>query len=437
MLGEAHGLKIALIGAGSFVFGPSVLAQTFGHHRLDAVELALIDVDAEMLERMAGVGRRMARQTGLARARITTHTERNDALDGADFVIHSASPQMQRRHATDREIIAQFSPDHLITEFGGIAGISYSLRQTALVEQIADDMRRLCPNAWLLSVANPLPRVCQTAHERGIRTAGFCSVSLGAYQMLWQLLRGEPIYYPFAAAREAFDITMAGVNHLSWMLAIRDRLSGEDLLPQVRARLEAGGKLGGPQNERLGRETGIPLAIADDHAQDFLAPDGTGRSHTPYHGGPDERARRLALLEAVARGDTPWQSLLEHEAWERPLDFIVALAGGAPIQFGSLNLVNNGQVSNLPRGVFVETSCQASPTGGVVPQTNTLPEPVLPFVLRTVQVTQAIVQAARERSRAQLFEAVDLDPTILDKPGGRAAIEACLLAHADVLPAYH
>ena len=35
-----------------------------------------------------------------------------------------------------------------------------------------------------------------------------------------------------------------------------------------------------------------------------------------------------------------------------------------------------------------------------------------------------------------VHQAVELDPTVLDKPAGIRAIDECLAVHADVLPAY-
>ena len=172
--------KAAIIGAGSFVFGPSVLKQAIIKHRLDGLELAMMDPNRAAVELMAGVGRRMARELGV-KATITSHTDRETTLDGADFVICSAARELWRRFEMDCAIIRRHCPDHLITEFGGIAGISYSLRQIALIQEIVGDMKRLCPKAWLLDVANPLPRVAQAAHEEGVPTAGFCSVALSAY----------------------------------------------------------------------------------------------------------------------------------------------------------------------------------------------------------------------------------------------------------------
>jgi alpha-galactosidase len=431
-------MKIVYIGAGSYVFGPSVLAQTFLEQSLPDVHLALVDPDLETIEGVAAVGRRMARERGL-RATVTTHAQRPEALEDADFVICSASPQMQRRFGMDKAIIAQYLPGHLITEFGGIAGISYSLRQIALTEAITDDMNRHCPNAWLLNVSNPLPRVVQAAQENGIQTAGFCSVSLSAYAMLWEIFRGEYLGYPYTEARELWQVTTAGLNHFAWVTEFHERATGRDLLPALRERMQAGqvGQ-GNPHAVQMARETGYLLVPSDEHTQDFLPPLGPVPEsvENPWHGDPNQRRHRIELLHEIGEGTRPWDELLVNEAWEKPLAFVSALTGGEPAFFPSLDLSNHdGQIPNLPRQVFVETPCQVS-AEGVKPQTVTLPPSVLPLCERTAQVTDTIVRAARTRNRALVHEAVLLDPTILDKTAGIQAIDACLNAHADMLPAY-
>ena len=426
--------KIAAIGAGSFVFGPSVLAQTFLEYGLNDVHLALVDPDVETIELMAGVGRRMARERGLT-ATITTHADRAEALDGAGFVICSASPQMKARFQTDWRIIDEYAPGHLKTEFGGVAGISYSLRQIALIKAVTDDMKRLCPQAWLLNVSNPLPRVAQAASENGIQTAGFCAVSLSAHGMLWRLLTGEHLTYPWATAREKWRLTSAGLNHFAWVVGLEDRATGNDLLLQVRERLASGGTTGQARADALARETGVLLSSGDDHTRDFLPPAGPdpGADVAPFHGSADERRRRLELLAAVGEGRAPWDGLLVGEAWEKPMAFVSALSGGPAADFHSLNLVNTeGQVANLPRNVFVETPCRVS-SDGVRPESITLPESVLPLCERTARVTDTIVRASQAHSRALVYEAVELDPTVVDKAAGMRAMDACLLAHEDLV----
>jgi len=429
-------VKVAVVGAGSYVFGLSVLAQALLEHRLEGVELALMDVNARVLAAMAAVGRRMARDSG-GHCQITTHPDWSSALDGADFVLCSAAREMQKRWAMDCDIIDRFLPGHSVTEFGGIAGISYSLRQIALISDLADAMKRLCPNAWLLTSSNPLPRVCQAAHEKGVPTVGFCSASLGGLGSLWRLYHGQDLRFPFTAALAEWDFAASGVNHFTWLLEFRDRATGRDLLEDLRRRLSEGGSTGNPLSERLARETGFFPLPHQGHYLDFITPHGPPPPrHEPYHGTSAEREERLGLLRQAASGEQPWPGLLDQPAWERPIDLVTAMAFGERASFTSLNLVNAGQVPNLPANVFVETPATADGPQGPVPRTLPLPETVVPYCEHAARVTDAIVRAAEKRSRRLLHHAVELDPTIMDKAAGLRAIDACLEAHADVLPTF-
>jgi len=425
--------KVAVIGAGSYVFGASILQQAFVEHRLDGLELALMDVHPEVVGLMGRVGQRLARELGL-RSRVSVHTDRDAALDGADFVLCAAAAELRRRLEMDCDIVARLCPGHWVTEFGGVAGISYSLRQIALVTGLAEAMKRRCPSAWLLNSANPLPRVCQAAHECGVRTAGFCSVAVGGLSGVWHLLHGKHLPWPPTRAEEAWNATMAGVNHFSWLVGLRDKATGADLLPELRRRIAASGN--SSRSFALARETGYLPMSGDSHIRDFLEPLGPApRDQSLHHGTAEEREARLALLRDVADGRCACDPLFEHPAWERPMDLVAAMAFSRPCHFHALNLINDGQVPGLPRGVFVETPAEGTPSGPV-PQAVELPASVLPYGERTARVTDAIVRAAAARSRRLLREAVELDPTILDKRAGLEAVNACLEAHADLLPAF-
>jgi alpha-galactosidase len=429
-------LKIAVLGAGSFVFGPSILSQIIFENDLGDIELALMDVDPEILRLIATIGRQMARAAHKT-VQISVHTGRIPALDGAHYVICAAAAQARQRYQIDSGIIQQHIPDHLVTEFGGVAGISYSLRQIALITAIADDMKRCCPDAWLLNVANPLPRVCQAAHVSGIKTVGFCSVALNAHNFLWQILRaGPPLEYPFTDAIKHWQLTTAGVNHFAWVLELVDRHTGENLLPQIQQRIAEGATSRNPQMEAVCLETGYFLAAGDSHVRDFLEPRRTlPVPHVPFHGDDQERWNRLQQMRRIADGMESWQTLLNQVSWERPVDWIAARVTGKPASFRALNLVNEGQIPDLPNGVFVETPCIVS-ANKLLPQVTHLPESVRELTRCTAQVTDAIVRAALTRSRALLNESVELDPTIENKAAGSRALDACLAAHADLLPVY-
>src|SRR4051794_31378409 len=87
-------LKIAVLGAGCFALGPSVLHDALLAHKLPGVEIALVDDDEEAVFAMADLGRRMAAKARLDDARITAHTDREPALAGANYIL--AGPTIAR-----------------------------------------------------------------------------------------------------------------------------------------------------------------------------------------------------------------------------------------------------------------------------------------------------------------------------------------------------
>ena len=161
-------LKIAVLGAGAGALTPGAFHDALIEHRLDGIDLALFDPSEDVLYPMADLGRRMAGRHKVD-ATVTPHNDRLAALAGAAFVILgdlSLAPadQADDRLETDAKVCRAFAPAEPITAFGGVAGISHTLRQIALVQRLCDDVTRLAgKGAMLLNLADPLPRLCQAA----------------------------------------------------------------------------------------------------------------------------------------------------------------------------------------------------------------------------------------------------------------------------------
>ncbi|MEL7238767.1 MAG: hypothetical protein AAGK78_07880, partial [Planctomycetota bacterium] len=334
-------LRITAVGAGSYVFGPSLLREAIHTHRFgDDVTLVLHDVDANFAEQLAAAGRHLAAHHGVG-VRVESKANRRDAFEGADFVVCSAAVAPQRTFQQDLAILKQHYPNHLVTEFGGVAGFSSTLRQVRLINDLCDDMLAACPDAWLLDSANPLQRVCQAAIRRGVtKTTGFCHVSTVAYKQLWQVLvdRDATQAWPFHAARERFALTLGGVNHLTFVLAGEDRATQENVLPKLRELAGIEDSAIAPVTRALLKQTGFLPASGDDHIRDFLPPtSGATAAETTSHGNASARDERRRVVQALATGTGEIEpleaSLFATESWEKPLDFVATIHTGGDATF--------------------------------------------------------------------------------------------------------
>lgn len=428
---RATGVKIAVVGAGSYVFSVGLLHDLVVDHRLQGAELVLMDLNEAVAEAMAGVARRMADEAGVALT-VAAIADRAAALAGADFVTSSVAVQINRRWELDRRVLHDHEIREALSECGGVGGLSYTLRSVPLVLDIARDMERLCPDAWLLNVSNPLPRVVTAVTQgTGIRTLGFCNVAQGGERGYGNVAR--------LLGREAdeLEVVSAGLNHFSWLLSVADRRTGEDLMPTVAAALEAGGWADQPLTVACWRRYGaLPLA-GDSHTGEFLPFDPQhGREFHAHHGSEAERAARRESLRAVAAGERPWRDLLVGRSWERPADAIQALAMGTPSRLPMLNLPNRGSIAGLPDDAVVEVPARIADGHVEGAAVGALPGAVAELCAPVSRVHAVAAQAAMSGDRALVEEAILIDPAVTDKRAALRAMGELIRAHADVLPQF-
>lgn len=425
-------MKIVLIGAGSYVFGPTVLVDAIARHKIEG-ELALVDLNQATLESIAGVGRRMAEDLRVPCC-ITTHLDWRNALPVADYVILSAAPEGARRWQMDYKILLRAGIPDQDRECGGLGGLSYALRTISLALDIAEEMARVCPEALLLDVANPMPRVVTAVYRAtSIRAYGFCNAAQGgARDFDWLAsLVGRPA--------SQLQVTVAGLNHFSWLISIHDRASGENLLPEVEHAVR---RLPGEEGAALARwldEYGAVAAAGAGHSSDFF-PKKVRHSpvHRPYfHGNETERQARLQALRDMAAGQLDWRDHLAAKSWEHPVDFAWALSSGQPLEMPMLNLPNLGFLPDLPDGRIVEMPviiANGKVQGQVVEK---LPVQLAQLLRHVSDVHEMVALGAAQGNRALLREAILLDPAIPEKAVALQTLDDLISAHLDLLPRFH
>ena len=426
-------MKIAIIGAGSYVFTPTVIEDLIIKSKLQDCEIALVDLSMEIPDLLAKIIQRIAADNNV-RVNVYATTNRTAALEGADYVINTAAIQGAKRWLMDYEICKDEGIPHECRESGALGGISYSLRTIKLMMEICHDMERLCPRAKLMNVANPLTKVHEAINRYTKITAyGFCNAAqdgANGYEAIAKMLGRD---------YNKIDVVTAGLNHFVWIVSINDSETEADLLPEYLDKLQ---KCALSDNEakvkwELYQQFGAVLAASTEHSCEFLPyrSDVSYYETPPFHGSPEERAERINEMKLMASGELYYGNVpyFLGASWEHPGLVISAVKNKTPLHLNMLNLPNAGMLPQLPTGAIVEVPAVII-DGKIIPAMGiTLPDKVVEVCLNQSLVAGMIAQAAVENDRALIDKIIDTDTAITKKAEAKRAMKRILLAHADIL----
>jgi 6-phospho-beta-glucosidase len=214
------GIKVAVIGGGS-TYTPE-LVEGIGLRRdvLPVDEFVLHDIDDARLAVVGGLAQRILGKLGFP-GRFSVTTERERALDGADFVLVQLRVGGMAARLNDETIPLRFGC--IGQETTGAGGFAKALRTIPVVLDIAADTARLgADGAWLLDFTNPSGLVTQALLDHGHRAIGLCNVPIGFQRQFAKR---------FAVAPERVQLEHVGLNHLSWERKVL--VDGVDRLPEV------------------------------------------------------------------------------------------------------------------------------------------------------------------------------------------------------------
>ncbi|MER6052080.1 6-phospho-beta-glucosidase [Streptomyces sp. NPDC001793] len=214
-------VKIAVVGGGS-TYTPELID---GFARLRDVlpigELVLIDPATERLELIGALARRIFARQG--HPGTVTWTDDLDAgLDGADAVLLQL--RVGGQAARDQDETWPLECGCVGQETTGAGGLAKALRTVPVVLDIAERVRRRCPDAWIVDFTNPVGIVTRALLTHGHKAVGLCNVAIGFQRKFAGLLGVAP---------ERVELEHVGLNHLTWERAVR--VDGEDVLPRLLA----------------------------------------------------------------------------------------------------------------------------------------------------------------------------------------------------------
>ncbi|MEY3472300.1 MAG: hypothetical protein RLY63_975, partial [Chloroflexota bacterium] len=344
-------MKISIIGAGS-TYTPELI-EGVAEGRLGAPidELLFMDVDAERLQILGALARRMFDRAGWP-GRLTLTTSRAEALDGVDACLlqfrigGSAARVLDESIPLTHGVIGQ--------ETVGPGGWASALRTIPPALEIAEELARRSPKAWLLDFANPVSIVSQALISEGHRAVGLCNVAIGVQRIASAHLGVEP---------QRVEVESAGLNHAAWYRDIRvDGVSKfESLLLNANAELAEFAKVPG---EELQRERAVPSYYLRYYRETESVLAEQRASGT--RGGEVARieSELLNMFKDPQLDRKP--ELLERRGGAyystAALDLIAALTGVRPARL-VVNVRNRGAIPDLPSDLVIEALSDVSADG--------------------------------------------------------------------------
>ncbi len=213
-------MKIALIGGGGFRT-PMVSDALAGVvSDVDVDELALHDLDAARMERIAAVIAGLDRERG-GIVQVTTTTSLAEAADGAGAVFAAVRVGGLAARIVDERVPLELGV--LGQETVGPAGVAFALRTVPQMQRIATVVRDRAPDAWFVNFTNPAGLVTEALRTvLGDRVIGICDSPTA----LWRHA-AEALGRPMSSLRPSY----VGLNHLGWLGALWDE--GHDVLPTL------------------------------------------------------------------------------------------------------------------------------------------------------------------------------------------------------------
>ncbi len=429
--------KFVVIGAGSLSFGTMTVRDLIAAPELKGSEIVLVDLDERRLDRMARLAQRLNITWG-AEMKIWATTDRREALPGADIVVGAVERDRYKLWQMDIDIPRRLGCGELYGENGGPGGFFHTLRQVPITLDIARDIERLCPNAWFINMSNPESRLTLAiTRYTKVKTVGVC---LGAY-ITRRVLASRVLGLP----EEEVDVKAAGINHCHWVLDIRRQGTGEDLAPAVRERIEAIDPAWQPLSRECLRRFGYFPGPADNHVCEYLSwasrfmP--AGYTNWIFEGDKSVDAA-TAKLEAFASGSGPLNAAeLEEFMVERgyrwqTLDIILSLLDNGNRYVLSVNVPNDGYITNLRRDAVVEIPAIVGADRIYGLGIGDLPPAIAALMELQLAVMDLNVQAAVTGDRKTALEGLMIDPLVPDPATAARILDAMLQAQADYLPQF-
>ena len=424
--------KIAGIGGGSVLWMPRLGCDMFLEDSLDGSELVLVDIDPAAAKLVQSYLQECVRVLD-KKWKITIASE-DDALKNADCVVVSISTGGFEAMDKDYTTPEQFGVYHAVSDTTGPGGIFRTLRNAPVFLSLAEKMAKLCPNAWMVHVTNPLSQLTRIVNASGlVRCCGLCHEVAGQLHQLQGFLG--------ITAPNDLDANVVGVNHFTiftelYSRTVKDPMAKIKLADYMQYRA---GELGSGTvddlvvkggydefplylNFYLKEILGVYPAAGTVHIAEnfprFFNDNELYKKFYLYRKGvlPERPNNKQAIVERLQKtlADKEVPRETANRSREMLCDVLVGLLTGEKRRVIA-TLPNAGQIGNLPREASVETWASVSLDTITPVLSGNIPMSCYGFMASVVAEQELTIQAALTKDRSLVRQALFASPLFHEK----------------------
>jgi alpha-galactosidase len=408
--------KITLVGAGSLQFGLGSVGSILDSEVLRGATICLHDISEEALK-LTYKACESAINTRHVDYTLQSTTDRKEALKNASFIINSIeiTPRFELLDM-DYRVPQEFGNKQITGENGGPGGLFHSLRVIPPILDICEDIINICPNAFLINFSNPMSRICLAIKRKysSLKFVGLCHELEHFFPVLTRILE-TPI--------SNLEIKAGGLNHFGAILDIKYKDTGKDAYPDIRKN--------GPRVLRsiekgpylddgylliafiLEKFHYIPYTC-DSHYGEYIhwaleqanIP-ATRKFIRDYEYVLKWNFERLKKLIERGKG----AKFVQNDG-ERAIPIIEGILNDSNYEEPSVNIPNDGIISNLPQDLVVECPAVINRKGIRGIKLGEYPKGLAALLKTQASVQDLVVEAILTKSKDMLLQALLVDPVI-------------------------
>lgn len=430
-------MKIAVIGGGSSYTPELIEGIILRATQLKVDEIVLVDIEAgkEKLEIVGSLAKRMIKKSGLP-ITIELTFDRVKAITNADFVLTQFRVGGLDARANDERIPLKY--DVIGQETVGPGGFAKALRTIPIILDICKEIEHYSNDAWLINFTNPAGMVTEAIHKyTSVKAIGLCNVPINMKQMTATILEVD---------RDDVNMSFAGLNHLVY--ATKVFVNGEDKMSTLIERIAEG------RNMNMRNIHDAPWE------KDFLQ--ALNALPCPYHRyyymmdemlieekeAAELRGTRAEQVKVIEKGlfeiyRNPNLDVKPKELEERggslyseaAISLITSIVTNDHA-IHTVNVPNNGTLTELPDDVVIEVSCVVNSEGPQPIQVGKLPPELNGLIQQIKAFEQLTIEAAVTGNKQKALLALTTNPFVPSSKVAKLLLDELLEVNQTYLPQF-